>query len=53
MVDAEMSAEEENHPKNPLNHEERNLKDGENWVDLNKNQDNKSELKRNCQRVKV
>ena len=29
MADAEMSAEEECHPENPLNHEEWNFKDGE------------------------
>ena len=40
MADAEMSAEEEHHLANPLNHEEGNLRDGEIWVDLNDSQDN-------------
>ena len=40
MADAEMSAEEERHPENPLNNEEGNLKDGEILVDLNDIQDN-------------
>ena len=34
MADAEMSAKEEHHPENPLNHEEVNLKEGKFWVDL-------------------
>jgi len=29
MEYVEMSAEEEPHPENPLNHEEENIKDGE------------------------
>ena len=37
--------EEEHHPKQPLNVEEGNIRDGEFWVDLNESQDNKSELK--------
>ena len=46
MVDTGMYAEEERHPKQPLNNEEGNLRDGEFWVYLNEIQDNKSELKR-------
>ena len=34
MADARISAEEEHHPKQPLN-EEVKLRDGELWVDLN------------------
>ena len=41
-----MYAEEECHPKQPLNNEEGNLRDGELWVDLTEIQDNKSKLKR-------
>ena len=45
MVDADMSAKEEHHPKNPLNREEENIRDGDIWVDINDIQDNKSKLK--------
>ena len=40
-----MSAYEECQPKNPLDKEEGNLRDGEIWVDLSVRQDNKSKLK--------
>ena len=40
-----MYAEEERHPKDPLNKEEGNLRDGEIWVDLSVSQDNKPEIK--------
>ena len=46
MVDARMSVEEELHPKNTLNGEEVNLRDGEIQVNLNEIQDNKCELQR-------
>ena len=46
MAEVEMSTEEESHPRNPINNEEGNLKDGEIWVNLNESQDNKSELQR-------
>ena len=46
MADAEVSEEEEIHPDNPLNNEEGNLMYGEIWINLNKIQDNKSELQR-------
>ena len=49
MADAEMYAEEEHHPENPLNHEEGNLSDGEIWVNLNDSQDNKLKLRRTVQ----
>ena len=39
-----MFAEEEPHPRNPINNEEDNLMDGEIWVNLNESQDNKFEL---------
>ena len=51
MADAEMSAQEGRHTENPLNNEEGNLRDGEIWVDLNNNQDNKSELKINVKEL--
>ena len=35
-----MSTEEEYHPRNPINNEEGNLRDGEIWVNLNKSQNN-------------
>ena len=53
MADVEMSAEEECRPENPLNNEEGNLMDGEFWVNLNDNQDNKSELKRTVQELSM
>ena len=46
MAYANMSIEEEPHPKNPLNNKEGNLRDGEIEVDLNYIKDNKYELKR-------
>ena len=45
MVDARISTEEEHRLKQHLN-EEGNIRDGEFWVYLNENQDNKTELKR-------
>ena len=45
MADAKMYAKEERRPKNPLNKQEGNLRDGEFWVDLNDSQHNKYELK--------
>ena len=38
MVEVGMFAEEESHPRNPINNEEGNLRDGEIWVNLNKSQ---------------
>ena len=52
MADDEMSVEEEHHPKNPLNREEENIRDGEIWVDLNDSQDNKSELQRTVKELR-
>ena len=46
MVDAEMYEKEKFLPKNLLNKQEGNLRDGEFWVDINDNRDYKSELKR-------
>ena len=51
MPDVEMSIEEEHHPKNHLNREEENIRDGEIWVDLNDSQDNKSELKQTAKEL--
>ena len=45
MADAKMYAKEERRPKNPLNKQEGNLRDGEFWVDINDSQNNKSKLK--------
>ena len=50
MSDAEMSADEERHPENPLNNEEENLRDGEIWVDLKNNQV-KVRTTQNCERT--
>ena len=44
MLEVGMSAEEESHPRNPINNEEDNLRDGNIWVNLNESQDNKYEL---------
>ena len=52
MAYAEMSAEEECRPENPLNNEEGNLRDGDIWVDLNSSQDNKYKLKRALNELK-
>ena len=52
MADAEMSAKEEHDPENPLNCEEGKLRDGEIWVDLNNNQDNKSKLQRTIKELR-
>ena len=52
MANAKMSAEEEHHPENPLNHEEGNLRDGKICVDLNNNQDNKSKLQRSVKELR-
>ena len=46
MTDVEMYAEKECHIEDTLNNQEGNLRDGEFWVDINDNQDNKYELKR-------
>ena len=45
MADVGMFAEEESHPRNPVNNDEGNLRDGEIWVNLNETRnDNPSEL---------
>ena len=36
-----MSAEEESHPRNLINNEEGNLRDGEIWVNVNESQTNR------------
>ena len=40
MIEVGMSTKEESHPRNPINNEEGNLRDGEIWVNLNKSQNN-------------
>ena len=45
MADVGMSAEEELHPKNPINNEEGNIRDSEIWVNMNESRnDNPYEL---------
>ena len=53
MADAEMYVEEERHLENRLNNEEGKLKDGEIWVYLNDSQDNKFELCRTMQELRL
>ena len=36
MADMGMYAEEESRPKDPIKNKERNIRDGEMWVNLNK-----------------
>ena len=59
MAEVGMSTEEESHPRNPINNEEGNLRDGEIWINLNESQYNKSkqqitikELRSELKRVK-
>ena len=47
-----MSTEEESHPRNPINNEEGNLRDGEVSINLNKSQHNKSELQRTVKKLR-
>ena len=47
-----MSAEEEYHPRNPINNEEGNLRHGEIWVNLNESQYNKYELLRTVKELR-
>ena len=35
MANVGISTEEESHPRNPINNDERNIRDGEIWVNLN------------------
>ena len=45
MLEVEMSAKGECHPKEPKNIEEINIRDGDTWVNLNESgNDNQSEL---------
>ena len=45
MADAGIFVEEESHPRDPMDNEEGNLKDGEIWVNLNESRnDNQYEL---------
>ena len=45
MVDVGIPIEKESHPRNPVNNEEGNIRDGEIWVNLNEsNNDNLYEL---------
>ena len=48
-----MSVEEESHPRNPLNNEEGNIRDGEIWVNLNESRnDNLRELQETVKELK-
>ena len=40
MTEVGMFAKEQYHPRNPINNEEGNVRDGEIWVNLNKSQNN-------------
>ena len=40
MAEEWMFAEEESHPRNPINNEDDSLRDGEIWVNLNESQTN-------------
>ena len=45
MVDVGMFVEEESHPKDPVNNEEGNIRDGEVWVNMNESRnDNPSKI---------
>ena len=47
MADVGMFAEEESHPRNPVNNEESNIRDGEIQVNLNESRnDNPFELQK-------
>ena len=47
MAGVGIPAEEESHPRNPVNNEEGNLREGEIWVNLNESRnDNPFELQR-------
>ena len=47
MADVGMYVEEESHPRDPVNNEEGNLRDGELWVNLNESRnDNPPELQK-------
>ena len=47
MADVGISAEEESRPRNPINNEEGNIRDGEIWVNLNESRnDNPCELQK-------
>ena len=40
MANVGMFAEEESHPRNPINNEEGNIRDGEIWVNWNESRNN-------------
>ena len=53
MTEVGMSTKEESHPRNPINNEEGNLRDGEIWTNLNKSQNNNpSELQRDVKELR-
>ena len=48
-----MSAEEESHPRDPVNNEEGNLGDGEIWVNINESRNNNTfELQQTVKELK-
>ena len=52
MEEVGMSIEEESHPRNPINNEEGNLRDGDIWVNLNEIQVKKYELQRTTKELR-
>ena len=53
MAEVGMSLEEESRPRNPINNEEGNLREGEIWVKLNESQtNNPSELQRTIKELR-
>ena len=53
MEEVGMFAEEESHPRNPINNEEDDVRDGEKWVNLNEiRNDNLSELQRTIKELR-
>ena len=53
MEEVGMSIEEESHPRNPINNEEGNLRDGDIWVNLNEIQVKKYELQRTIKELRL
>ena len=52
MANVGMSTEEESHPRNTINNDEGNLRDGEIWVNMNEHKDNKYELQRTVKELR-
>ena len=53
MADVGMYVEEESHPRNPMNNEEGNLREGDIWENLNESQnDNPFELQQTVKEIR-